>query len=101
MIRALFLLPFLCLGLHAQFDSLLTTDDGNVLLFDSAWHLAGTSDAGVSRIFRWDAKAFTQFSQPSTGVFLSPTYVINPLLSGDGKISGYTIVPGCSGAACS
>lgn len=96
MIRAAFLLAFFCAGLHAQFDSLLTTDDGSVLLFDSAWHLAGTEDSGALRVFRWDVKGFSQISQPATGLFVSPSYVISPVLSGDGKIFGYSLLPGCS-----
>src|SRR5262249_11902952 len=100
MIRASFVLTFSCVVLHAQFDSLLTTDDGNALLFQSAWHLAGANDSGSSRIFRWDAKGFGQVSQPSTGQFLSPSYVISPFLSGDGRNSGYSLMPGCSGAVC-
>jgi uncharacterized protein (TIGR03437 family) len=96
MIRITFFLAFFCLGLHAQFDSLQTTDDGSVLLFGSAWHLAGTDDSGSSRIFRWDATRFSQVSKPSTGQFLSPSFTSAPFLSGDGKISGYSVVAGCS-----
>jgi uncharacterized protein (TIGR03437 family) len=98
--RVTFLLAFFVLGLHAQFDSLETTDDGSVLLFQSAWHLAGTNDDGLFRIFRWNSQGFGQVSQPATGQFLSPAYVNSPILSGDGKISGYSQVPGCSGTAC-
>src|SRR5215467_4006191 len=100
MSRVTILLVFFCLGLHAQFDTLQTTDDGSALLFQSAWHLAGTNDSGISRVFRWDAKGFSQVSQPATGQFLSPSSATSPFLSGDGRISGYSLMPGCSGTGC-
>ncbi len=100
MFRTALFLAVLCLNARAQFDSLETTDDGNVLLFQSAWRLAGAPDATSARIFRWDTQGFTQISPPASGQTLSPPYVLSPFLSGDGKIVGYSSVPGCSGTGC-
>src|SRR5215472_16288799 len=100
MSHAVLLLGVFCLNASAQFDSLETTDDGSVLHFQSAWRLAGATDVTHSRIFRWDAKGFIQISPPATGETLSLPYILSPFLSGDGKIFGYSFVPGCSGTGC-
>jgi uncharacterized protein (TIGR03437 family) len=100
MFRTALLGAVLCLNACAQFDALQTTDDGSVLLFQSAWRLGGTADVSVSRIFRWDAKGFTQISQPEAGETLNPPYHLSSFLSGDNKVFGYSFIPGCSGAGC-
>jgi len=91
----------MCISLHAQFDDMVTTDDGSVLLFNSPWRLAGSGDSDLQKIFRWDAKGFTLVYSPPDPGFISPPFAFNPLLSGDGKISGYLTYPGCSGSGCS
>ena len=101
MTRALSIAAFMCFSLHAQFDDIVTTDDGSVLLFNSRWRLAGSGDADLLKIFRWDAKGFTVVYSPSNPGFISPPFAFNPLLAGDGKVSGYVSYPGCSGSGCS
>jgi uncharacterized protein (TIGR03437 family) len=92
---------FICFTLHAQFDNLVTTDDGSSFLFQSTWRLAGSNDTNLLKIFRWDAKGFSLvFSPPNPGL-AQPPYETSPFLSGDGKISGYLVYAGCTGAACS
>jgi hypothetical protein len=101
MTRALSIAAFMCFSLHAQFDDIVTTDDGSVILFNSRWRLAGSGDADLLKIFRWDAKGFTVVYSPSNPGFISPPFAFNPLLTGDGKVSGYVSYPGCSGSGCS
>ena len=101
MIRSFILIGLFSLSLQAQFDNLVTTDDGSTLLFQSTWRLAGSNDTNLLKIFRWDAKGFSPiFSPPNPGL-AEPPYESPPFLSGDGKISGYVVYAGCSGAACS
>ena len=101
MIRSFILIGLSSLSLRAQFDNLVTTDDGSTLLFQSTWRLAGSNDTNLLKIFRWDAKGFSLiFSPPNPGL-AQPPYESPPFLSGDGKISGYVVYAGCSGAACS
>jgi uncharacterized protein (TIGR03437 family) len=90
----------LSLPLRAQFDNLVTTDDGSVLLFQSQWRTAGSGDSNLTKIFRWDSHGFTTvFSPPNPGL-ISPPSAVNPIVSGDGTVSGYLSYPGCAGAAC-
>ncbi len=101
MVRSFILIGLFSLSLQAQFDNLATTDDGSTLLFQSTWRLAGSNDTNLLKIFRWDATGFSQiFSPPNPGL-AEPPYESPPFLSGDGKISGYVVYAGCSGAACS
>src|SRR3954451_10190201 len=101
MTRGFILMGLFCLSLRAQFDNLVTTDDGSTLLFRSTWRLAGSNDTNLLKIFRWDAKGFSLiFSPPNPGLTQPPSESL-PFLSGDGKISGYVVNPGCSAAACS
>src|SRR3982751_509968 len=101
MVRSFILIGLFSLSLRAQFDNLVTTDDGSTLLFQSTWRLAGSSDTNLLKIFRWDAKGFSLiFSPPNPGLAQPPSES-PPFLSGDGKISGYVAYAGCSGAACS
>src|ERR1044071_7911868 len=101
MTRGFILFALFCFSLQAQFDNLETTDDGSSLLFQSTWRLAGSNDGSLLKIFRWDAKGFSAiFSPPNPGL-ARPPYESSPFLSGDGKISGFIVYPGCSGAACS
>src|SRR5215475_15497390 len=101
MIRGLILISVFSLSLQAQFDNLVTTDDGSTLLFQSTWRLAGSNDTNLLKIFRWDANVFSLvFSPPNPGL-AEPPYESPPFLSGDGKISGYVSYAGCSGAGCS
>ena len=101
MTRGFILIGLFCFSLQAQFDNLVTTDDGSMLLFQSTWRLAGSNDTNLLKIFRWDAKGFNLvFSPPGPGM-AEPPYESAPFLSGDGKISGFVVYPGCSGAACS
>jgi hypothetical protein len=101
MTRALSISAFMCFSLHAQFDDIVTTDDGSVILFNSRWRVAGSGDADLLKIFRWDSKGFTVVYSPSNPGFISPPFAFNPLLTGDGKVSGYVSYPGCSGSGCS
>src|SRR5579863_5693136 len=101
MLRTAFFLLVLSLNASAQFDSLETTDDGSVLLFQSTWRLAGASDTASLRIFRWDTQGFTQISPAATSQTLNLPYALSPFLSGDNKIFGYSLVAGCSGTGCS
>ena len=101
MIRSCILIGLFSLSLQAQFDNLVTTDDGSTLLFQSTWRLAGSNDTNLLKIFRWDGKGFSlEFSPPNPGLAEPPSESA-PFLSGDGKIWGFVIHPGCSGAACS
>jgi len=100
MFRTAVLLGALCVAASAQFDSLQTTDDGSVLLFQSAWRLANTADVTQSRIFRHDANGFAQISPPSAAETLNLPFTASPFLSGDGKVFGYGLFPGCSGTGC-
>lgn len=101
MIRGFILIGLFSLSLRAQFDNLVTTDDGSTLLFQSSWRLAGSNDTNLLKIFRWDASGFSLiFSPPNPGL-AQPPYESPPFLSGDGKISGYVVYAGCSAAACS
>src|ERR1035438_5881738 len=101
MIRSFILIGLFSLSLQAQFDNLVTTDDGSTLLFQSTWRLAGSNDTNLLKIFRWDAKGFSLiFSPPNPGL-AEPPYESPPFLSGEGRISGYVVYAGCSGAACS
>src|ERR1035441_2639045 len=96
MTRSFILIGLFSLSLQAQFDNLVTTDDGSTLLFQSTWRLAGSNDTNLLKIFRWDAKGFSLiFSPPNPGL-AEPPYESPPFLSGDGKISGYVVYAGCS-----
>ncbi len=101
MTRGLILAVFCCLSLRAQFGEMVTTDDGSTILFRSPWRLAGSNDTAQPKIFRWDAKGFSLVFSAPVSPFINPAYAFDAFLSGDGRISGYGIYPGCSGAACS
>jgi len=47
MIRSFILIGVFSLSLQAQFDNLVTTDDGSTLLFQSTWRLAGSNDTNL------------------------------------------------------
>ena len=99
--RCIIFIVLFCVPLHAQFDNLVTTDDGSSFLFQSTWRLAGSNDTNLLKIFRWDTKGFSLvFSPPNPGL-AEPPYETGPFLSGDGKISGYLVYAGCTAAACS
>jgi uncharacterized protein (TIGR03437 family) len=98
--RGLILAALCCLSLRAQFDEMVTTDDGSAFLFRSRWRLAGSDDTTQPKIFRWDAKGFSVLYSAPDSKLISPAYGFDAFLSGDGKISGYGTYPGCSGAAC-
>ena len=101
MIRTLLALSLLHLPLYAQFDNLVTTDDGSTVLFQSQWRFAGSSDGNQSKVFRWDAQGFASFSAPPNLQPASPPTAFNPIISGDGSITGYISYTGCAGgAAC-
>ncbi|HWC96455.1 MAG TPA: hypothetical protein VG456_06895 [Candidatus Sulfopaludibacter sp.] len=101
MTRVFLLFTVFCFSLRAQFDNLATTDDGSTLLFQSTWRLSGSNDTNLLKIFRWDGKGFSLvFSPPNPGQAEAP-YESGPFLSGDGKISGFVVYPGCTGVACS
>jgi hypothetical protein len=86
MARGFLLTSLFCVSLRAQFDNLVTTDDGGMFLFQSTWRLAGSNDTNLLKIFRWDDKGFSLvFSPPNPG-FAEPPYESAPFLSGDGKI---------------
>src|ERR1035441_7040684 len=101
MIRVFILIGLFSLSLQAQFDNLVTTDDGSTLLFQSTWRLAGSNDTNLLKIFRWDAKGFSPIFSPPNPGFSEPPYESPPFHGGDGKISGYVLYAVCSGAACS
>jgi hypothetical protein len=98
---ALLSAAFLSLPLCAQFDNLVTTDDGSLLLFQSQWRLAGSGDGNLSKIYRWDSHGFTTVFSPVNPGLISPPFATSPVIAGDGTISGYLKYPGCSGSACS
>jgi len=101
LVSALLNAALLSFPLCAQFDNLVTTDDGSVLLFQSQWRTAGSGDGNLVKIFRWDSHGFTTvFSPPNPGL-IAPSSATSPIISGDGTITGYVIFPGCAGAACS
>jgi uncharacterized protein (TIGR03437 family) len=92
---------FFTLPLCAQFDNLVTTDDGSTLLFQSQWRLAGSGDGNLSKIYRWDSHGFTTVFLPVNPGLISPPSATSPVITGDGAISGYLKYAGCSGSACS
>jgi hypothetical protein len=101
MTRGLFLAASCCLSLMAQFDGMVTNDDGSMVLFNSSWRLAGSNDSALPKIFRWDANGFgLVFSAPNPSL-LNPPYAFGPFLTGDARISGYVVYPGCSVSDCS
>lgn len=97
LLSSAFLSPPLC----AQFDNLVTTDDGSTLLFQSQWRLAGSSDGNLTKIYRWDSHGFTTVFSPVNPGLISPPFATSPVITGDGAISGYLKYAGCSGSACS
>jgi uncharacterized protein (TIGR03437 family) len=101
MIRSFILICLFCSSLQAQFDNLVTTDDGTAVLFQSTWRLAGSTDTNLLKIFRWDANGFNLVFSPANPGLAEPPYESPPFLSGDGRISGYVVYAGCSAAACS
>src|SRR5437764_7178766 len=101
MIRSFIVIGLFSLSLAAQFDNLVTTDDGSTLLFQSTWRLAGSNDANLLKIFRWDAKGFSLVFSPANPGLAEPPYETAPFLSGDGKIWGFVVFQGCAGASCS
>jgi hypothetical protein len=98
---ALLSAAFLSLPLCAQFDNLVTTDDGSTLLFQSQWRLAGSGDGNLTKIYRWDSHGFATVFSPVNSGLISPPSATSPVITGDGTISGYLKYPGCSGSACS
>jgi len=92
---------FLSLPLCAQFDNLVTTDDGSTLLFQSQWRLAGSGDGSLSKIYRWDSHGFATVFSPVNPGLVSPPSATSPVITGDGTISGYLKYAGCAGSACS
>jgi len=101
MASALLSAAFLSLPLCAQFDNLVTTDDGSTLLFQSQWRLAGSGDGNLSKIYRWDSHGFATVFSPVNPGLISPPFATSPVITGDGTISGYLKYAGCSGSACS
>ncbi|MEP6963786.1 MAG: hypothetical protein ABI995_17050, partial [Acidobacteriota bacterium] len=85
----------LALPLHSQIGNLATTDDGSVVLFQSNLRLAGTNDGPQIKVFRWDGTFSIVFSPPTSpgNLFLASAH--SPVISGDGKVSGYTLTPEC------
>lgn len=100
MTRGLVLMVLGCLSLRAQFDEMVTTDDGSTVLFRSPWRLAGSNDTAQAKIFRWDAKGFSLVFSPPDSELVIPPYADAPFLTGDGGISGYAVYPGCSEPTC-
>ena len=72
MASALLSAAFLSLPLWAQFDNLVTTDDGSLLLFQSPWRLAGSGDGNLSKIYRWDSHGFSAVFSPVNPGLISP-----------------------------
>ena len=100
MTRNLIFAAILCLPVQAQFNSMVTTDDGSTVLFQSAWRMAGSNDGPLQKIFRLDSRGFSVvFSPPDPGLIVSPL-ATDSAISGDGKIFGYTTFAGCSGTGC-
>jgi uncharacterized protein (TIGR03437 family) len=91
----------LTLPLRAQFDNLVTTDDGSALLFQSRWRLTGSGDSNFTKVFRWDSHGFSTIFSPSNPGLIVPPSGSNPFVSGDGAITGYVSFPGCAGSSCS
>src|ERR1700682_4010015 len=91
----------LSLPLCAQFDNLVTTDDGSTLLFQSQWRVAGSGDGNLQKIYRWDSRGFTTVFSPVNPGLISPPSATSPVITGDGTISGYLKYAGCSGSTCS
>jgi uncharacterized protein (TIGR03437 family) len=87
--------------LCAQFDNLVTTDDGSTLLFQSQWRVAGSGDGNLQKIYRWDSRGFTTVFSPVNPGLISPPFATNPVITGDGAISGYLKYAGCSSSTCS
>jgi uncharacterized protein (TIGR03437 family) len=101
LIAALLSAAFLSLPLWAQFDNLVTSDDGSTVLFQSQWRLAGSGDGNLSKIYRWDSRGFTSVFSPVNPGLIAPPSATSPVITGDGAISGYLKYSGCSGNACS
>jgi hypothetical protein len=94
-------LTFLSVPAVAQFDNMVTTDDGRTLLFESRWQLAATREGNLSKIYRYDGVTFSLVASPVGSGLLVPPSMTNPLITGDGQRFGYTSYPGCSGLTCS
>jgi uncharacterized protein (TIGR03437 family) len=87
-------LALLVLPLSAQYTDLVTTRDGNQLYFSSSLRLRGTAEFDTPKIFRY-ISAFDLIQQPTT----SKEYLVEPEVSADGTVTGYTATfPG--GCAC-
>jgi hypothetical protein len=78
---ALLSAAFLSLPLCAQFDNLVTTDDGSLLLFQSQWRLAGSGDGNLSKIYRWDSHGFTTLFSPVNPGLISPPFATSPVIT--------------------
>ena len=81
MASALLSAAFLSLPLCAQFDNLVTTDDGSTLLFQSQWRLAGSGDGNLSKIYRWDSHGFTTVFSPVNPGLISPPFATSPVIT--------------------
>ena len=97
--RTIFLLVFVSLRGLAQFSGLATTTDGSALYFSSTLRLRGSTESDAPKIFRHGAKfdlveeVLRDNSIPdNTSNFYE---LIEPQVSGDGKIVAYTSTPEC------
>ncbi|HEV2689078.1 MAG TPA: hypothetical protein VGV35_11000 [Bryobacteraceae bacterium] len=98
--RILLAAAVLTLPLQAQFNGMVTTDDGSIALFQSTWRLVGSNDGGLNKIYRLDSRGFNLVFSPQDDGQAEPPSAFTPIISGDGSITGYITAPGCAGLSC-
>src|ERR1039458_996381 len=79
-------LSLLVLPVSAQYADLVTTRDGDHLYFSSSLRLRGTAEVDSPKIFRYST-GFELVQQPTAA---SGQALVEPQVSADGTITGYT-----------
>jgi hypothetical protein len=95
--KLLISLSLLVLPVSAQYTDLVSTRDGNQLYFSSSLRLRGTEELDTPKVFRYTA-GFDLIEQPAT----STEYLVEPEVSSDGMVAGYTATypAGCACGFC-
>ena len=91
----------------AQFKNLASTDNGDQLYFSSSFRLRGTSEFSHEKIFRnanggFQLYAQREFTPPTDSRFSNYYRLIEPDVSGDGRIVSYVAERDCipQGSGC-
>jgi uncharacterized protein (TIGR03437 family) len=97
--RTIFLLLALGVPVLAQFSGLATTTDGSQLYFSSTLRLHGSTESDAPKIFRhgtaFDLVAEVLRDNSVPDITSNFYMLIEPQVSGDGKIVAYTSTPEC------